>query len=76
MKSIHIRDVDPEVIARLKKLARMHHRSMQGELRAILAEAAERVPVADDADTGGLVTVNLPGKQTWKREEMYGDDAR
>ena len=76
MKSLHIRDVDPVVVSRLRKLARMHHRSMQGELRAILAEAAKRLPASDEVDPNELVTVNVPGISTWSREELYGDNAR
>ena len=76
MKSLHIRGVDPAVVSRLRRLARMHHRSMQGELRAILAAAAEKVPDSEDADPDQLVTVHLPGTTSWNREEIYGDDAR
>lgn len=71
MKSIHIRDVDPEVIRKLARLAELHHRSMQGELRAILADAAKLLPedgISTDLD---LVTVAAGGKQAWDRDGIY-----
>lgn len=76
MKSIHIRDVDPLVIMNLQKRAKMHHRSMQGELRAILQEAADRVPEVEECDPEQLITVNTGSQGTWRREDMYSDQAR
>ncbi len=76
MKSIHIRDVEPWVLQRLRRRAQLHHRSMQGELRAILEEAARRTPELDDVDSDDIVTVSVPESGAWTREEMYGDDAR
>ncbi|TVQ26251.1 MAG: Arc family DNA-binding protein [Spirochaetaceae bacterium] len=73
MKSLHIRDVDPAVLERLRKLARLHHRSMQGELRAILTEAAAKAPVSDETDPDQLVTIHVPESQTSSRAEIYGD---
>ena len=75
MKSIHVRDVDPIVLKRLQTLARLHHRSVQGEIRAILAEAARRAPEDDDVNTLDLVTVEAEISGTFRREEIY-DDAR
>jgi len=64
MKSIHIRDVPEVVIARLKLRAQRHHRSLQGELKALLTEASAQV------ETGGSEeftrqTVKTPGVQNW-----------
>jgi plasmid stability protein len=76
MKSIHIRDVDPRTIERLKRLARSHNRSLQGELRTILANAARMAPPDRAENELELVTVNTGGKSTWSREEIYGTGAR
>ena len=54
----------------------MHHRSLQGELRAILEDAAERMPDEPVADVVDLVTVETTGSGTWSRDEIYRDDAR
>lgn len=40
MAQVVIRHLDAEVVTRLKQRAKRHHRSLEGELRQILAEAA------------------------------------
>jgi plasmid stability protein len=42
MAQLLVRDLDPAVVARLKDKARQNQRSLQGELKAILEEAAAR----------------------------------
>ncbi len=42
MAQLLVRDLDPAVVARLKEKARQNRRSLQGEVKAILEEAAER----------------------------------
>jgi plasmid stability protein len=42
MANLLVRDLDAGVLARLKEQARRNHRSLQGEVRAILEEAAGR----------------------------------
>jgi len=76
MKSVHIRDVEEDVLERLKSLARLHHRSLQGELRAILEEASRRSPAPDAPKELDLFTATGNHDGSWSREEMYGDDAR
>lgn len=73
MKSIHIRDIDPEVLQRLKKLSEMHHRSMQGELKTIINEAVRKVPAEEPAADLDLVTVSTENERPWKREDYYSD---
>ena len=41
MAQLLVRDLDPAVVARLKERARQSHRSLQGEVKAILEQAAE-----------------------------------
>lgn len=73
MKSLHIRDVDPDIIKKLQILAKIHHRSMQGELRAVLTEASRRASaVVLDAELD-LVTVNTGNESVWNREDYYND---
>lgn len=76
MKSIHIRDVDPVVYGKIKRLAEMHHRSVQGELRAILADVARRAPDDVAVRVDELVTVSTGNGAPWRREDIYDDDAR
>lgn len=42
MAQILVRDLDEALVARLKERARQNHRSLQGEVKAILEEAAPR----------------------------------
>ena len=42
MAQLLVRDLDPRVLARLKAKARLNHRSLQGEVKAILEQAAEQ----------------------------------
>jgi plasmid stability protein len=42
MANLTIRNLDDEVVAKLKARAKAHHRSLEAELRALLSEAAVR----------------------------------
>jgi antitoxin FitA len=42
MAQLLVRDLDPAVVARLKDQARQNHRSLQGEVKAVLEAAAQR----------------------------------
>ena len=72
MKSLHIRDVPEVVIQKLKLRASRHHRSLQGELKALLVEAADRESLEPVGDFS-LHTVKTPGVQDWSREGIYED---
>ncbi len=79
MPSIHIRNVDDAIVARLKERARTHNRSLQGELRQILKEAA----LGPSAGAEGpvrrkleLTTVRVGSSSDFGRGDIYGDDGR
>jgi plasmid stability protein len=72
MKSLHIRDVPETTIERLKRRARRHHRSLQGELQCLLEEAV-RQSAADESSEFSLHTVRTRGTQNWSREGIYED---
>ena len=76
MKSVHIRDVSPATLAGLKRLAKSHGRSLQGELHAILERAARTAP--PEVKTGlDWITVETGGRSpTWSRREIYDDRGR
>jgi plasmid stability protein len=76
MKSLHIRDVNPIVLSRLEGLAKLHHRSVQGEVRALLEEAVKRLPVQDAEALDGLVMAAAEPQGDYDRESLYADDAR
>ncbi len=76
MKAVHIRDVDSLVIKRIGRLAQLHRRSMQAELRVILEEASRRAEVLEGDSDDALIFVEEPNSASYSREEMYSDDAR
>ncbi len=75
MPALHIRNVDDAVIDALKDRARRHHRSLEGELRAII----ERAAFSRDGQGRGRVrvdirTVSVGAESTYDREEIYDDE--
>ena len=79
MKSIHIRQVDEEVLERLKHRARLHHRSLQKEIVSLLEDAARMTPKETGrvSISAGLHTVaSGRNRSDWSREDLYADDGR
>jgi hypothetical protein len=76
MKAIHIREVSPVVLNSLKRLAEVHHRSLQAELHVILEQAARLAPTDEDDQELQLTTVATGKTSSWRREDMYAEDGR
>ena len=76
MKSILIRNLQPDTLAALKRLATSHRRSLQGELLTILDKAARQAPPESEEEELPWITVDTGGSSTWPREEMYDDGGR
>ncbi|MDP2308750.1 MAG: Arc family DNA-binding protein [Pseudomonadota bacterium] len=76
MQALHVRNVPEHIVAALKRRAEAHHRSLQGELLALLEEAALRAPPAEPPSPLRLVLSAEPVAGTWSREELYDDDGR
>lgn len=76
MSSILVRDVPPETLRALKRLARSHHRSLQGELHAILDRVAQMAPPDTKRHRLDLVTVRVGQSASWNRDEIYGTEGR
>jgi hypothetical protein len=76
MKAIHIRDVEPATLDALKRLARSHRRSLQGELHAILDQAVRLAPREQEDGILHLVTVKTGGTSRWSREDIYEHQGR
>jgi plasmid stability protein len=76
MTSVHIRNLEPKTVGALKRLARNHRRSLQGELRAILDRAARMAPAEMAEDDLPLVTVRTGRTTPWGRDDIYGDPGR
>ncbi len=75
MAALHIRDVEPALLAALRASAELHHRSVQGEVKAILESVlAHPDPGSRQALKIHLAEVGAP--VTYRREDLYGDDGR
>ena len=74
MARVTIRNLDDELLEQLKARARLHHRSLEGELRSILAEAA-KVPevVVAEADR---IKADLQGRWRGDSTRLIREDRR
>ena len=75
MSSIQIRNLDATVLEALKRRAKRHHRSLQGELHAILETAVRQETIGEEGALE-LVTVDTGRSSTFTREDIYEDDIR
>jgi plasmid stability protein len=76
MPAVQIRDVAPEVLAALKRRAARHERSLEGELRSILAAIAREEPPPAPLPAIELNLSQASPPTSWRREEIYDDDGR
>lgn len=76
MPAIHVRNVPTETLQALSRRAKAHHRSVQGEIRAILEAAARAAPPDRGYEPIRLHQVAVGSGRPWTREEIYGDEGR
>jgi plasmid stability protein len=76
MPAIHVRDIDDAVLEALKARAARNHRSLQGEIRAILEETVRATRAASRKRSKGLhlKTVRVGAPVRYSREVIYDDD--
>ncbi|MGH6878219.1 MAG: FitA-like ribbon-helix-helix domain-containing protein [Rhizomicrobium sp.] len=71
--NLSIKNAPSDVVERLRKRAKSHHRSLQGELLAILEEAArtdERITVQELVRRNRALGLSTPDESTrWIRED-------
>ncbi len=71
---VTIRNLDDELLEHLKARARLHHRSLEGELRIILAEAAKAPEViVAEADR---IKSGLDGRWRGDSTKLIREDRR
>ena len=74
MAQVTIRNLDDELLEHLKARARLHHRSLEGELRVILAEAAKAPEViVAEADR---IKADLQGRWKGDSTRLIREDRR
>ncbi len=60
MGTLTIRDVKPAVVRRLKEKAKAHHRSLEGEVRALLEREATQPTMAEWLAKAAKLRARLP----------------
>jgi plasmid stability protein len=76
MPAVRIKDLPSEVIEALQRRAARHERSLEGELRHILATIARQESPSPPFAPLKLKLSNASPETSWRREEIYGDDGR
>ena len=70
MAQILVRGLDDTLVARLKERAKLNHRSLQGEVKAILEQAAPKATKAE-----ALAIVNKWQSYWKKKGKTFSDSA-
>ncbi len=73
MAELLIRNLEPEMINALKLMAKRHHRSLQGELKAII-EAATKMSVAEAQQITSSWKEQLAGRTFTDSTELLRED--
>ena len=74
MPQMLVRDLDPEVVERLKARARVHGRSLQKEVKAILEEAAATLSLSEAEEVAELWQKRLAGREYSDSAELVRED--
>lgn len=73
MAEVLVRDLDPEVIQRLESRARLHERSLQGELKSIIEDAA-RLDWEEARATADRLREELGGREHSDSGTLQAED--
>ncbi len=77
MANVTVRNLDDTVVEALKKRARANNRSLEGELRQILTDAAKPVGVPDPRALADRIAAMTPDRpQTDSADLLHGDRRR
>ena len=74
MPNVLVRDVEPEVLEKIKKRAAKNGRSLQTEVQAILRRSAEAVEPLSDAEVAAKIKASLRGKTFSDSAELLRED--
>ncbi len=74
MAQVLVRNLDANVVARLKERARQHGRSLQKETKAILEEAARRDSLAEARAAAAAARRRLAGRGFSDSAELVRQD--
>lgn len=74
MAQLLVRDIKPETINRLKYRAKQHNRSLQGEAKLILEEAAQKMTVEEFKARAQKWRKCLAGRKFGDSAELIRED--
>jgi plasmid stability protein len=74
MGQVLVRGLEDAVIERLKKRAESHHRSLEGELRAILDQASQQVDLATARELADRIRRKLEGRPHSDSADLIRED--
>lgn len=74
MPNVLVRDVEPEILEKIKKRAAKNGRSLQTEVQAILRRSAEAVEPLSDALVAAKIKASLRGKIFSDSAELLHED--
>lgn len=74
MAQLLVRDIDSEIIERLKSRAKQHKRSLQGEAKSILEEAARKMTTEEALERARKIRESFGGKTFSDSAEMIRED--
>ena len=74
MPDVLVRDLDNEIVKRLKRKAAEKGRSLQAEVRSILNEAATRSELKDEAEVARKIRAAFKGRKQTDSVELLRED--
>ncbi|MBI5057069.1 MAG: hypothetical protein HZB61_10690 [Nitrospirae bacterium] len=74
MAQLLVRNIEPETIDRLKVRAKRHHRSLQGEAKIILEEAARKITMEEARKRVQQWRKKFAGKKFSDSAELIRED--
>lgn len=74
MAQLLVRGLEPEIIDRLKIRAKQHHRSLQGEAKLILEEAAEKATWKEAMERARKIRKSFGNKKFSDSAELIRKD--
>lgn len=74
MAQLLVRDIDARLIERLKKKAKQHNRSLQGEVKCIIEEEAKKMTMEESKVLAEKWRKRLAGRKFSDSAELIRED--
>lgn len=74
MPNVLVRDIDTNILDRLKKRAVVNHRSLQSEMQVILHEAAEKPERLSTLEAARRIRASLKNRNHTDSAELLRED--